>query len=397
MKVLWLIPINVSKSQAAISEKNYMVSEKNEIGRSIKDNGNEICAVFSYNHQYQEMDGFSKVEYFHLKRPQFLFKLIYHLKLLNSVIKGQDDVILFGIHSSHLIPLTKIISSTKKTSPLLILDIRSVPVDLTNNLDSKFKLIRYNFSVKLADLFCHGITCITPMLGTTLKPKLRKLKKKVGYFQTGVNFEIFNPKKSSSLRLSLGLNNKFIILYHGVLSINRGLQNVIKAMEICKKLIPNILFLIVGSGHGEAELRNLTKKMELEKYVLFAGSVSFNKVPNYIKTADAGIIPLPKIEWWNVSSPIKLKEYLAMQLPVIATDIPAHRLVVEKTGGAILTKNHEPGCLAEAILSFYKYRKTTYEIKSREQLFKIISYSSQAIEFNKFIEQISFPCKKLHV
>ena len=397
MKVLWLIPINVSKNQSVISEKDFMISEKNEIGRSFRECDNEISAVFSYNRQYQKMDGFSKVEYFHIKRPLILFKFIYHLKLLTTIIRSQADVILFGIHSSHFIPLSKMISLFKKRTPLLVLDIRTVPVDLKNNMSSKFKLIRYNVSLKLADMFCDGITCITPMLGNTLKPKIKRLRKTIGYFQTGVNFDIFDPQKTSSLRSSLGLENKFILLYHGVLSRHRGLQNVIKSIRICKEQIPNILFLIVGSGDGENVLRNLTQKMKLEEYVHFVGGVPFNKVPNYIRTADAGIIPLPNIEWWNVSSPIKLKEYLAMHLPVIATDIPAHRLVVEKVGGAILTKDHEPESLAAAIITFYNSRKTTYPLKSRNQLFKSISYSSQAIEFYKFIEKISFACKKLHV
>jgi glycosyltransferase involved in cell wall biosynthesis len=270
----------------------------------------------------------------------------------------------------------------------LILDIRTIPVDLVNDLRSKFELFRYNSSIKIADIFCDGITCITPMLGSSLKPKLRKLKKKIGYFQTGVNFKLFDPSKSFSLRASLGLKNRFIVFYHGDLSPKRGLQNVIRAIGICKKHISNILFMVVGTGDAELELKSIAKELKLEDNIIFTGGVPFQKVPAYIKTADVGIIPLPAIDWWNVSSPIKLKEYLAMQLPVIVTDIPAHRLVVEKTGGAILIKNHDPQNIAQAISTFYKNPKPIYPMKSRKELYDLISFNSQAISFMDYVGKL---------
>jgi glycosyltransferase involved in cell wall biosynthesis len=142
--------------------------------------------------------------------------------------------------------------------------------------------------------------------------------------------------------------------------------------------------MVIGTGTGLSELKKITRKLGLEKNVIFTGGVPFSTIPNYIKTADIGIIPLPAIDWWNVSSPIKLKEYLAMQLPVIATDIPAHRFVVEKTGGATLIEDNSPQNIAQAIIGFYQHRKTTYPMKTREALSKIISFKSQAIRFIEY-------------
>jgi glycosyltransferase involved in cell wall biosynthesis len=386
MKILWLNPLNVSKNLSSISQKDFMVSEKNEIARSIKLLGHEITGVFCFIKEKVDMNGFSNSIYFELKRPKLLYIVFYHLKMLASAFNQKYDVILFGVHSSHLIFIIKLISALKSLKPVLILDIRSVPVDLKTDVRSKIRLIRYNLAIKIADCFCDGITCITPMLGDTLKPMLKKLKEKIGYFQTGVNFRIFDPTNSSSLRKKLNLDNKFILIYHGVLSPNRGLQNVLRAIALCKQHIPNILFMIVGTGAAELELKKITKELKLEKNVLFTGAVSFEQIPDFIKSADVSIIPLPAIDWWNVSSPIKLKEYLAMQLPVIATDIPAHRLVVEKTGGATLIKSHEPKHIAEAVLDFYNNRKKIYPMKSRKELYDVISYKSQA---RKFIEYVS--------
>jgi len=84
-----------------------------------------------------------------------------------------------------------------------------------------------------------------------------------------------------------------------------------------------------------------------------------------------------------------LKEYLAMQLPIIASDIPAHRLVIEKTGGATLIRNNEAGSIADAILTFYKNQKMEYQSKPREQLVNIISFQSQAQQFIEYISSLN--------
>ena len=365
-----------------------MLTKNNEIARSFREIGHKIKAVVSLNNQPINMDGFSDVCFFRTLKLGWIDKFLYHIKMLYVALNDEYDIALFSVHSSHLIPFLKIGSMTRGRRPFLVLDIRTVPVDLVNNFRSRFELFRYNFSVKIADLFCDGITCITPMLGATLEPKLKKFRKKIGYFQTGVNFNLFDPSKSLSLKSSLGIENKFIVFYHGVLSPNRGLQNVIKAIDICRETISNILFMIVGNGKAEPELKSITKELDLLENVKFTGGIPFEIIPSYIATADVGIIPLPAIDWWNVSSPIKLKEYLAMQLPVIATDIPAHRHVVENTGGATLIKDNEPQNIAQAVLAFYKSRRTTYPMKTRKDLYGLISFNSQALKFIEYVNKL---------
>ena len=363
-----------------------MLTKNNEIARSFREIGHKIKAVISLNKQSINMDGFSDVCFFHTLKLRWIDKFLYHIKILFVALNDEYDVALFNVHSSHFIPILKISNFFRRRKPLMILDIRTIPVDLVDDLRSKFELFRYNASIKIADLFCDGLTCITPMLGSSLKSKLRKLRKNIGYFETGVNFELFDPAKSFSLKSSLGLKNRFIIFYHGDLSPKRGIQSVIRAIDICRQHISNILFMVVGNGDAELELRRITKELKLEDNIFFTGGIPFEKVPNYIKTADVGIIPLPGIDWWNVSSPIKLKEYLAMQLPVIATDIPAHRFVVEKTGGATLIMDNSPYNIAQAILAFHKTRKTEYPVKTRTELYDIISFTSQA---NRFIHYVA--------
>ncbi len=63
------------------------------------------------------------------------------------------------------------------------------------------------------------------------------------------------------------------ILYLGRLKKYKGIQDVIKAMKIIIKKIPDARLFIVGKGSYENYLKNLTKKLSLEKNVLFLGYI----------------------------------------------------------------------------------------------------------------------------
>lgn len=177
MRILWLIPLYVSSPSSKISQRNFMLSEKNEIARSIREIGHSIKAVVSSVNRQANMDGFSELCFFRSLKPSWLHKILYHMKMLCVGLTDDYDVAFFSVHSSQLIPILKVSFFFRRRKPILIFDIRTIPVDLGSDLKSKVELFRYNVSIKLADLFCDGITCITPMLGSSLKPKLRKLKK----------------------------------------------------------------------------------------------------------------------------------------------------------------------------------------------------------------------------
>ncbi len=293
------------------------------------------------------MDGFSDVEYVHTPRGSILNKLIFHWKMLQSVRRSNADVIMFGFQAAHLIPFAWILKR-RNGSKILIMDIRTIPVDVPHRIKGLFQIWRYNLSIWLADLFCDGITVITPMLGNSVRPRLRRLKDKIGVWSSGVNLNHFQ-RSGENHRKQLGIDKKKVLIYHGVLSPNRGLQNVVRALNILKNEYPDLIFLLVGDGPGRNELEKLVIKLNLSKYVRFVGKVPHRVVPAYVRRADLAILPIPAIEWWAVSSPIKLMEYLAAGIPVIATDIEAHRWVVNQTGGVVLVKNDQPVFLAESI------------------------------------------------
>jgi glycosyltransferase involved in cell wall biosynthesis len=65
--------------------------------------------------------------------------------------------------------------------------------------------------------------------------------------------------------------------------------------------------------------------------------------------SDVCIIPLPDYPYWRSQSPLKLFEYLSMEKVVIATDIPAHRSVLDNQKCCIYLSSVNPEEIAKII------------------------------------------------
>ena len=75
-----------------------------------------------------------------------------------------------------------------------------------------------------------------------------------------------------------------------------------------------------------------------------------------IALADVCICPLPDRLEWNVSSPLKVFEYMACAKPMILTPIPAHKDVLGETNFVVWTFGFEPSDFHRAILSAFELR-----------------------------------------
>ncbi len=372
MKLHWLIPITV--------DATFQFTSKNEMARAFTASGHEMTTTVAYIKEKTPMDGFTRVDYVQTPSGSLFSKVLFHWKMLESTWKTNSDVVMFGFQAAHLIPLAWLFR-LGKNKPKLIMDIRTVPVDVRQGIKGKIDLWRYNLSLYLANWFCDGVTVITPMLGDTVRPYLKRLENKMGIWTSGVCLEHFE-REGSDMRKELSLEGKQVLLYHGVLSPNRGLQNALYAFDSLKEKFPDLVFLFVGDGEGRTELESISKKLNLNERVIFTGKVPYQKVSSYIRTANLAILPFPNITWWAVSSPIKLMEYLAIGLPIVATKIDAHRWVSEQTGGALLADNDQPESLSKCIELILEQGMEQAET---EKLEETISWNRQAKNLYEFV------------
>ena len=136
------------------------------------------------------------------------------------------------------------------------------------------------------------------------------------------------------------------------------------------------------------KLTGMATGMNLDSHMLIHGPVAQQEVPRYVRYADAGILAFPDHEWWNVQSPLKLFEYLAMAKPVIVTDIPMNKSVVGDSPCAFLIRDNSPEQIAAGIRQAIADRAslTARGVAGRALVEKEYTWSAQAHKIIRYLD-----------
>ena len=114
------------------------------------------------------------------------------------------------------------------------------------------------------------------------------------------------------------------ICYIGGLSQNRGILELVEALEYCDAELH-----LAGKFETKA-LELKTKKLNGWKKVHYYGQVSRNKISEIMALSHIGMVTLHPTPSYVEAYPIKLFEYMSAEIAVIASDFPLYRNLIEK-------------------------------------------------------------------
>ena len=140
------------------------------------------------------------------------------------------------------------------------------------------------------------------------------------------------------IRSALGLEEAQVVLYVGTMAQERGLELLVRAFATVADRIPEARLLMVGDGGARADLCHLASTLGVREAVVFTGEVPYDDVPAYIASCDVAVSPVPPLDIYTLSSPIKLFEYMAAGKAVVANqEILEHKNVLESSNAGLLT------------------------------------------------------------
>lgn len=88
------------------------------------------------------------------------------------------------------------------------------------------------------------------------------------------------------------LGSRFFLLYVGRLDPLKGIDNVLKAMDLLpKNLLERVLFRIVGDGPDKERLTKLVRDMNLQASVEFCGLQPYEKLSDFYRSSDVFVLP----------------------------------------------------------------------------------------------------------
>ena len=111
----------------------------------------------------------------------------------------------------------------------------------------------------------------------------------------------------------------FVMCYPGTLNWHQGLDVAIDAMSLLRERSPNLKFLIIGDGPDRRKLTCMISERHLGDRVFLKGLVPMEQVANIMASVDLGVVPKRKDSFGNEAFSTKIMEFMAMNVPVIAS------------------------------------------------------------------------------
>lgn len=149
-------------------------------------------------------------------------------------------------------------------------------------------------------------------------------------------------------REELGLpDKKFILILQGAgINVDRGAEELVSAMEY----LPECFLVIVGSGDVIVQLKLMARQLKVNSRVLFRPKMPYGEMMQYTLNADLGLT-LDKDTNLNYrfSLPNKIFDYLKAGIPVLSSDLPELRKVIEQYDIGALVQSHDPKEIAREI------------------------------------------------
>jgi glycosyltransferase involved in cell wall biosynthesis len=173
---------------------------------------------------------------------------------------------------------------------------------------------------------------------------------KTFWLPNGADLSYYDPARieKGNWREMNGIKEEdHVFLYAGIVGIAQGLEVILYAAERLKS--DNCVFVILGSGPEKERLMQISRDAGL-KNVKFLDAVGKTEMPSILKSVDAAIIPLKKLELFKGAIPSKIFEALAMEIPILlGVEGEARDLFIDKGQCGLFFEPQNDADLVKAI------------------------------------------------
>lgn len=176
----------------------------------------------------------------------------------------------------------------------------------------------------------------------------------------GVDYNFYSKRPNNS-KMRLGLVDKFVVLQVGWIQKYKNQIESVKAIEMLKNKIPNILLVLVGIAdeNYKAVIQRYIFTNGLEQYVKFAGNINNKKVREYYYACDVLLHPIMAQGGWL--SPF---EALCAKKPIVVSKEMTASKIIERERIGVVTNDY-----TKAILDIYKNPLRYHKIAERGNVF----------------------------
>ena len=193
------------------------------------------------------------------------------------------------------------------------------------------------------------------------------------------------PIQNSFIPLSRKETCSDSICFTGLISRSYGINELLVSLE----LLNNVHLILCGPFESQAYADEL-KLMAGWEFVDYRGIVEYDEVKRIFSNCAVGMVALLPNTTNNYSLPIKLFEYMAAGLPVIASNFPLWKEIVEKNGCGICVNPLNSKEIADAITWVLKNPSQAAEMgrNGRKAVLEKYNWETESKKLIKFYEEI---------
>jgi starch synthase (maltosyl-transferring) len=170
--------------------------------------------------------------------------------------------------------------------------------------------------------------------------------------------------------------NELVLLWAGRLDPAKGLDELLEAVARVRRDLP-VRMLLAGDGPLRDSIRRRISEMGLSDCVSLLGMRT--DIPALLKSCDVFVFPSR-----TEGLPNALLEAMAAGCPIVCSDIPAHRHMIEDGHNGVLVAPGRPDLLAEAIAQLLRNPDTGRTYGGRARDAAAARFSQQAM-FNSYL------------
>lgn len=190
---------------------------------------------------------------------------------------------------------------------------------------------------------------------------------KLVYIPNGIDLQRFatpDPVEVPELRTSLSLAGRKVIAFIGSMSLtNHPVDLLLRAFPMVQKAIPEASLLLVGTGEDLNVIKDLARKLNIEKWTIFAGRVSPEQVSLYYAISDVTVDPVHDDEAARGRCPLKMFESWACGVPFVTADVGDRKDLAGNPPAASLVEAGNEEALAAGLILLLQNPSYTDKLK----------------------------------
>lgn len=292
-----------------------------------------------------------------LRKVYLLGQGLLHLEILRWLFAHDDiDIVMFHeVSSIWFLPIPLIYRLAGRRRPLFVMDIRTLFMGSGDRgLKDRIRSLYYRYTKAMTGFWVDGYLAITLRIAEAVGIKPERL---LGVWPSGVD-----PKKFEAAHESRcwPIDDEPVhLVYIGSIQAERNLLALCHAVLTAANRGMKFTLSIVGSGDQKAELESFARTTN--GIVTVKPSVPHKDVWKVLADAHLGVLPFPDELKFRVSSPIKLFEYMAAGMPIMATQITCHTDVVGSGGYVFWVEGSDEEAMLDALGRIWAARDTLPE------------------------------------